>query len=273
MAVAVIETLISTSGSASNRTINTGDFTPNPSVGDLLIAHLFYNKNSASITLPTDWTQIVKTENAGDVVTSQLSYKIADASDAAGQTLQWDQDGGAGVMKLAVMRITGHKAVSFIAASSGQSNDASATITAPTVTPVEAESMIMFFTAGDGSSTTVDSYAIATSTPTFTELYENNGSSYFFSGAWGIRTAITATGSGTATASNTVNSVGHLVVVSAPQSFSATDTVTGTDTFLGGLTTIILDTLTLTDTVASLIARLWTKLSRNIKSWTNQNKE
>lgn len=270
MAIAVVETLTNTSGNNSSLTINTGDFTPNPGVGDLLVSHFVYGSTGATITLPSGWTQIIKTENAGDAITSQLAYKVADSSDASGQSLTWDKGAGNVVIKIFVTRITGQKTVSVIAASSGQANDSTTTVTAPTVTPSDADSLIMFFTATDGSGS-ISGYSLATSSPTFTEQYDSTANNYGASMAYGIRPEVTATGSGTATDTDTGNNIGQLVVVSSPQSATLTDTVTATDETrynIGGLYT---DSISLSES-NTFTEKSWFNQDKNNSTWDNQEK-
>lgn len=271
MAITVVETRVDTNSSATYLTINTNTFAA-LAVGDLMIAQFFIGTTGATITLPSGWTEIIKTENAGDNLTSQISYKVADSGDVTGNSLTFDKGVGSAVLKLHITQISGQRAASVISASSGQANDSTATITAPTVTPVEAGSMILFYTCTNTSSGSVSSYSIATSSPSFTEVFDNNNNNFVASMAYGVRPEVTATGSGTATSSGSGGNIGQLVVVCAPQSFTITDTVTATDTKYLNIGALIAEIITITDTFTSTVARLWTKVTRNIKTWTNQDR-
>ncbi len=272
MAVAVIETLSDSSGSNSFLSLDTNNFTPNPSVGDLLIAHFFVGDTGSTITLPSGWTQIVKTENAGDAMTSQVSYKIADSSDATGQSLSFSKSGANVPLKLSMMRITGQRASSPITTSSGQANDSTVTVTAPTVTPVETDSLVLFLAAADATANTISGWALATSSPTFTELYELNSNNYIMAAAWGIRPEVTATGSGTATLTGTGHNIGQLVIVSSPQSFTSNDTVTTTDAQSYSIGILILEVLSIVEVTATLVSNRVRNIAKNVSSWFNQDK-
>lgn len=270
MAITVPEAIIDASGAATSIALNTGTFTPNPNVGDLLVSHFFVGTTGATLTLPSGWTEIVKTENAGDAITSQIAYKVADSSDASGQSLSWSKSGGTAALKIAMIRIAGQRTASAIATSSGQANDSTTTVTAPTVTPFGADSLVLFFAAA-GTASTVSAYAIATSSPSFTEMYDNNDNSVNFAGAYGLRPEVTATGSGTATTSVSGPNIGQLVIISAPQTLSITETVTLTDELrynIGGLYT---DSLSVTDS-STFDETSWFNQDKSSSTWDNLEK-
>lgn len=269
MAVAYQESISNTSGSATSLTAS--GFV-GLTVGDLMVAQFSVGNSSITVTPPASWTLIVQTANPVDVMTSYLAYKIATAGDVSGNSFQFSHNVAATVCKLYILRINGHRIVSTIPTSSGQANDTTATITAPTVTPTMANSMLLFFTFADSSSNSVSSYAIATSNPTWTEIYDNNANNYVASCAWSVRPEVTATGSGTATAAVSSNNVGQLVVVSAPQIISQTDTVTSTDSFLGDLTLNSTDTVTSTEAMTIPKSRSWTANPKSSTTWTAETK-
>lgn len=272
MAVAVQQT-ISNAGTANFLSRASNDFSPSLALGDLIVAQFFSSTNGATFTMPAGWTEIIKTENAGDALTSQISYKIADAGDVSGTTWEWSDSLGSTQRILHITRITGHRATSTITTSSGQSNDASATITAPTVTPVQPESLIMFFTSANATRT-VSGHTLATSPPTFTEIYDLTQTSYGVAMASGLRTAVTATGSGTVTASGSCNSIGQLVVVSSPVNTVITDTINSSEivSAVRARAILIADTITLTENILKATARYWTNLIKNTKTWLNRGK-
>lgn len=271
MAVAVIETLQTGSAAETNIALDTGNFTPNPSVGDLLIG--FYSilgETGATITLPAGWTLIRETTSADLTAVSSIAYKIADSSDATGQSLTWTKSGSNAVLRLAMCRITGHRAASLITASSSQSNAASTTVTTTTVTPTEPDSLILFLLIAAGN-VTASGYALATSSPSFTENLENSGGSYLMAMAWGVRPEVTATGNGTATLSSSGANVGHLVVISPPLQDTFTETVTVTDLATHSMSSIITDTVTVTDDLDDSEGRVQ-NVDKNSTSFTNVTK-
>jgi len=269
MAVLVQE--VKSDGSASGTSLTASGFAA-LAVNDLLISHFAINEEGRTITIPASWTQIVLT--AGNGIESQLAYKIVDAGDVSGNSFAFSVSGGVVALELAVSHIKNARISGVITTSSGQANAASGTVTAPTVTPTLAESLLMFFATLQTAAKTVSGYAVATSSPTFTENYDNGGNTIQIAGAAGTRTEVTATGAGTATISSTTpDNIGQMVVVSPNLTISATETVTMTESVLGSLTMTFLDTVTATDSITSVISRLWTKLTRAVKTWTNQNKD
>lgn len=240
--------------------------------GDLLIAHLVVQDATASWTGLDGFTSIAQVQGSG--MASRICYKVATGSEPDPFTFTVDANGSGDAKLATVSRITGaRKNTSLvISANSGQANSTSTTVTATTVTPVEANSLLMFF-ACNGDSKTHSGYAIATSNPSWTEIVEGTQSTLSHASAYALRPEITATGSGTATLSATAANIGQMIVVSEMPTFTTLDTVSGTDTFLGNLGLLIANTITATDTITSTIARLWTKLTRNVKTWTNQDKD
>lgn len=240
--------------------------------GDLLIAHLVVQNDTASWTGLDGFTSIAEVQGSG--MASCICYKVADGTEPDPFTFTVSA-AGSGVAKLAtVSRITGARRNTslVISANSGQANASSTTVTATTITPVEANSLLMFF-ACNGDSKTHSGYAIATSNPSWTEIVEGTQGTLSYASAYALRPEITATGSGTATLSATAANIGQMIVVSEMPTTTTSDTVTTSDTFLGNLSVLIANTVTATDTITSTVARLWTKLARNVKTWTNQNKD
>lgn len=270
MAVLVQE--VKTNGSSSALSLTASGFAA-LAVNDLLISHFGINEEGRTITMPAGWTQIVKT--SGNGLESQIAYKLVTAGDVSANSFLFSVSGGGGSLglELSVSQIKNARITSIITTSSGQANAASATVTAPTVTPTVPDSLLMFFATLQTANKTVGSYAVVTSSPSFSEIYDNGGNVVQIAAAAATRSEITATGAGTAAISTTSpDNIGQMVVVSANLSTSNTDTVVMSETILGSLTMTFLDTVTLADSISSAIARLWTKLTRNIKSWTNRDR-
>jgi len=258
-------------GSTAGTTITVAKPTSTAS-GDLLIAHLVVQSATASWTGLDGFTSIAEVQGSG--MASRICYKVADGTEPDPFTFTVSA-AGSGLAKLAtVSRITGARRNTslVISANSGQANASSTTVTATTVTPVEANSLLMFF-ACNGDSKTHSGYAIATSNPSWTEIIEGTQSTLSFASAYALRPEITATGSGTASLSAAAANIGQMIVVSEMPTTTISDTVTTNDTFLGNIGMFVSDIIAVTDTMTSSIARFWTKLTRNIKTWTNQNKD
>lgn len=242
-------------------------------VGDLMLGHFKIGALGRTITLPTGFTQLQTDETATSG--TQISYKIAVSADVSATDFTFSVSGANTNLRAAIVRITGVGSVNTITASSTQDNGSGTTVTAPTVTPSAASSLIGFFASSDNN-TTCASYAIATSSPTFTEVYEQANSSIgLISFAYGIRPEITATGSGTATLGGASTNVGQLVVVSSSQDFSQADTVTCSDThtLIRTLLMAVEEALTLTDTISlEPITRAWRNIAKTVSTWLNLDK-
>lgn len=249
-------------------------------VGDLMIVHI--GVGSGTVTTLAGWTLVNTTTLTAETTKSYVFSKIADSTDVAASNFTFSYSGtltGAG----AILRIDGHSAGApvYTSASDDDTNATPPTFT-NTVTPVATNSALLMLGVAQqvDSATTISGYAVVTSTPTFTEVYDftnsgGTGSSFLLCGAYGIRTAVTATGNSTwnYSAGTNPDAICHMLVIAPSKDFTILDTVTITDSFLATLGILITDIITLSDTFTSTISRLWTKLSRNIKTWTNQNKD
>lgn len=248
-------------------------------VGDLLIVHI--GVTSGTVTTPSGWTLVRNDTLSGESLSAYVFSKVADSADVAAANFVFSFSGtitGAG----GIYRIDGHSsgAPVFTSAFDDVVDSLTPSFT-NTITPV-ANCLIMLLAVirQADSNSVVGTYATATSSPTFSEAYDLNSnggsnSSFVLCGASGTRSQSTATGNSSFTITNGTNpdSVCQILAIAPSKDFSVTETVTATDSFLAGLGINILETITATDTFSSSIARVWAKLSRNVKSWTNQNKD
>lgn len=245
--------------------------------GNLLVAILACIDSTATWTGLDGFTSILTTSNASSGVLT-IAVKIATGSET--DPISFDTNAnGSGDAKLAtVLRFTGNRqgTSTAISASAGQANSASTTITAPTVTPTFADNILLFVGIDQGGSGGNDTsgYAVATNNPSWTEISDTTHSNLHVAIAYSaIRPETTATGSGTATITDNVASIGQLLIISGMPTISATDTVVTSEVVRGSLGIYIQDIIATTDSVTALAYRMWTNITRNIKSWTNQNKD
>lgn len=242
-------------------------------VGDLMLAQFTVSSAAATITPPSGFVSTqANTASGSPDIKSEIFWKIADSGDVAASDFTFSQDQGSQTMKGGILRITGHKTSAPITTDSGQGNTSSATVTAPTVTPTTANSLIVFFTTND-SGGTASTYALATSSPSFSEQYDLDGGAIGASCATGTRSQVTATGNGTATLDGgaAVN-IGQLIVIEPEQIISIADTATVTDTSsaVRGRVASISETVTVTDDVENTKSRAWDNQTKNPSTWTNQ---
>lgn len=256
----------------NNTSINTNNVgVTNPSgltAGDLLVSQFCFNVSGSTITMPSGWTEIVRTDRTNKSV--QIAYKVASSTDVSNNSYGFSHNGGNTSNSLTIIRISGHNNSQVVLASSGQSNSASTTTTAPTVTPTIANSLILFFVENAGG--TVSGYSLATSSPSFTELYDIAFGSNT-SMAYGVRPETTATGAGTATNSSSLANIGQLVVIGPPQSISNLDNMTITETKTVNMSALVQDMVSMTESTLNSISRVWTNVIKTTKTWVNRIKD
>lgn len=240
-------------------------------VGNLMIAHIFNGATGRTFTPPAGWT-LVDSRDSGSQK-SAIYSKIADASDVSGNSWNFGISGAASSSIGAIMRFNGNRLNLVVPASSGQSNGSSTTASAPTITPVEASSGILFVVALNNN-VRVSGYTLATSPPTFTELYDDNeaGSPIgSYAAVFGVRPETTATGTASATLAGASPSITHILALSPMPSFTITDTITGTDSFMANIIMFIQDTIAMTEVVD--VAKVkWRNVLKHISGWINRDK-
>jgi hypothetical protein len=125
---------------------------------------------------------------------------------------------------------------------------------------------------------TMSAYAVTTSDPTWTELYDNNSvGNTIMSLAYATRVESTATGDSSVTCSGTVESwAAQKIVIDRLYSFSTTisDSTTASDTATNmvGFVNTHTDSVTGTDTLTVEEQKMWTTLNKSTTTWLNQDK-
>ena len=124
--------------------------------GDLLVACLTFNTgSSATLTVPTGWTLIART-NQTTTVGLATYYRVAGASEAASYT--W---GSSSRWTIGIIRISGANTTTPIQVSAANSSGtASTSVGAPAVTTTAANSLVLAFYTNNNIST----YTAATGT-------------------------------------------------------------------------------------------------------------
>lgn len=177
---------------------------------DVLVAHVAFL--AGDITgVPSGWTLLSKKTSANFGGAAYVYYKVAGTSEPADYTFTNDTlTTRAG----AIFRVTGAISSFTAVGASDIVNDDTPTYTA-TVTPTVASSLILFFITGINACTAASAYALTTSSPTFTELYDFANGGALLAMAYGVRTETTATGNATATISADVgaDSFGQVAVI------------------------------------------------------------
>lgn len=184
-------------------------------VGDLLVLHVATDGNS--VTTPSGWTAGPNLNSASTTARGYSFYKIADSGDAAAGSFTIET--GSGGTGARCFRIDGHDGSAPIN-TSNSGTAASSTVTVTTVTPTRGNSLILFLVNADsdGSARTCSGYTMATSSPSFTEHYDDqwDTNGYQMSAASGLRPETTATGNITATLDGSDPNVGLVLAIQPP---------------------------------------------------------
>lgn len=208
------------------------------SAGDLMVAQfgqIDTNGNLQTMTPPAGWITI-RTDDGGIGQTanarSQLSYKVANNSDVITASFTGTMtNSGTGVGTIAgnIARITGTTVGLSIPSAQNAAMGAGGTSEtyAMTITPPDANSLLLFFMCRNQDCTS-SNYAIVTSNPTWTNIWDNTtttaGEAISLTLAAAVRTATTATGdaSDTVSVSAASRNVGQLIsIFQAPAPINA----------------------------------------------------
>ncbi len=197
-------------------------------VGELMVAHLAQaiggSTNCDDWDTPSGWTSLITTANSVNSNSSagiHVFYKIADSGDVATSEFFFTPEVTAGGLAGAIYRISGANTTG-ISAVSGTASNTTSPIFSNSVTPSDANSLLLFLLSNSDAGNTVGSvtgYSIGTDNPTWTEQYDIVGDLSgddrgIMSGASAIRSQATATGNSTCAITNfSQNSCGVMVVI------------------------------------------------------------
>ena len=260
-------------------------------VGDLMVGFVTSNDNTetgGAINLPSGWTSIT----TGDRISISGSacahlrafYKVADSSDAAASNFTFTAADAPSTMFGAIYRITGQTLSSITDGSgSGVQLDTATPSIAAGFTPTTANNLYLMLGGSIGGPPTgFSSQAIATDNPSWTEDFEDSGSSVKTFGAHATRSQTTATGNVSFSNGGDATTDNGVILVAIKEGFGVTvspATVTGTSTVnaptVSGGATVEPATVTATSTVnipTSMGQAIWSNQSKNTTTWTNENK-
>lgn len=235
MALAITSSTQATQNTGTTLSVN---YPASVAVGNLLVMHMM---SSQAISTPSGWT--LADSGTRTSLFAYAFYKIADSGDVGQSTLGVTVLNG--FSEGYMMRVTGHDATTPVASHNNATGTA-ATVTVTTITPAKVSNMPLFLIGSrpNTSSASVSAYALATSNPTFTELYDSDvnssGVHYQMSAAYAIRPEATAYGSATATESDGNSWVGIILSISpADESNTVTPAVIAIATTLSAITLLV----------------------------------
>lgn len=200
---------------------------PSGTAADDIMVAVVLAGNDNSLTFPAGWTKKVERTN-GTAHRLTVAWKRATSSESAPSISGNSQDIIAQIFGFSGCTASGDPFNAF----DSQANASSTTVTAPTITPANADSMILFVGGRSNQGATTSTFSGYSGTnPTFAEGFDNantSGAVVFdlaIFGAYGTKNDTTATGSRTATASNAgENSAALLALTPAAGGSSTTAT-------------------------------------------------
>lgn len=243
-------------------------------VGDLMVAQVCSNGTDA-ITPPSGWT-LIRTDTNG-TIRSALYYIIATSTQVAASDFTWTFAGT--VQKSGgILRITGHSSGVPIWTNNGDNtivNTATPSF-GNTITPAVADSMIVMFVVSIQNNNNNDTYAIVTSNPSWTEVWDNavdDADDESMAAAYALRPEVTATGNASSGGGDaTADWVGQLIAIPPEKAVTVGESITLTEVIKEDLTMIIAEIVTLTEAFTSATARVWANIAKSVSTWLNQDK-
>lgn len=166
--------------------------------------------------------------------------------------------GSGNTMQVVASSYTGVNQTSAVDTNNGTTG--SGTTFSPTVTTTADNCWVILNAGSDAKSAAISGLGTTRQTVTTIQVFgDSNG-------------PITPAGAATFTVTQTSGAWSYEIVALIPAaSFTATDTCTGTDTFLGTPIFTILETITGTDVISATKA-LWSRIKKHLTTWTNQDK-
>lgn len=189
-------------------------------VGDVMVGVIVGSKSSGgsvnAFSSPSGWTNLTNLEEgAGRAVRMKIDYIVATATEVAASNFTWGTGSSGGTTAGGVIYRISSAGTVTANADGNSSADWSCTLTP------EANSLLLMAigAADSAASGSVSNYAIATSSPSWTERYDtfgnNSTNNLLVAGATGSRPESTATGNASATFTtfSAAVSIGALVAI------------------------------------------------------------
>lgn len=230
-------------------------------VGDILIAHLY--AQNTGYTTPSGWTAL---SSAGAGPVEAVLWKRADAADVAATDFTFVNAGTK--KKGALLAIQGPKLTDpmFV---SNQNGATATSITISGITPAAANSLLLFLSTVDGS-TTVSAQAIATSNPSWAESY-NVAEDHRLTCVYANRPEATATGNATATLGASKPYGAHIVSIAPGENVSISVDVFNLSLFLFQFL-IPPPVFNLSVSLLSVVMGKWRAAGKSTTAWTARDK-
>lgn len=246
-------------------------------VGNLLVTYL--GGTQTNVTTLSGWTLLTTQISSSGNCQGKVYWKIADSGDVSATDYTWvgiTSDLTTGCM----VRIDGQHSTNPVAVFAKDGAPVNTTTPAfnITVTPGNANSVLLYFISSYDASTssTASGYNVATSNPSWTEIFDNTvdvGVAFQASAAYATRPEVTATGNAGVTMTNTQDEFTGIMVVVKPSIVStSTETESVVDTLVRGVTKTLSETESVVDTLTKTKQRDWDNQSKSASTWTNETK-
>lgn len=245
-------------------------------VGDYLVAHI--SGGGVPSSLPSGFSLI-----RSDTSTAIGSFygKFADSGDVAASTFTFGNTGSGGGQLLAgaLIAMTGVHTASPSTRNAYDNDAATPSTFTNTVTPDNPDSLLLLGVGSFINSTvtiTSSAYSIATSNPSWTELYDQSGSdgsnTFQMALAYATRPQTTATGNSSASFSTGTDFIGTMIVIRPQLTATITESLTMTETLPKTVGKVIAESLALTEVLTPLKSKVWNTLDKSSSTWINQDK-
>ena len=244
-------------------------------VGDLMFFFLSTNGNNVSDANLSGWTYLGYQNGVGSAFASYLAYKFADSSDVAASNFTWnDIDSGTTSALGLIVAVYGNNNLTSLISTSVTTTNTTSNTSTPSLSGITPSSrgnnLIIQFWNGGSSVASVDSYAIATSNPTWTELADVSSAGRCVAVAYAVRPEVTATGNFSCVGGDgTSDWNGWVVSVAPDQNFSVAESVTLTESYKNNISVKSADSISLNENYDLVNARQWTNDSKPSTTWTN----
>ncbi len=238
-------------------------------IGDLMVAHLLLTVGQTVSSAPTGFTFKDTATDSTSLFTSDIYYKTADSGDVAASTFTFTLSGSSSCGG-ALLRVSGATSSTSIS-EYGEANIVVSTTTpsfANTVTPHVASSLLLFMITHANASA-ISAYAVATSNPSWTEVYDVVGGVRGLACAWAVRPEVTATGNSSVTCSSTNQITSQMLVIMPTFLSTISDSTTVTDTVQQMVAVFPTDSVTPTDTITAIKQKTWATLDKIATTWSN----
>lgn len=247
-------------------------------VNDIMIAHCVWDdaNGTGGVTPPSGWTQIYYTTLATGHI-GYVAYKTAVSADVAASNFTFTHAVNTGANQGAIAIVRGGRETTIGYAKNNATNASSSSVTISTITPNIASSLLLFLVCSYVISRDTTVQAIATSNPSWTELYDlgfnGSGMAAGCSLAYAVRPEVTATGNWTATLAAAEPYIAFAIAIEPGIQFSVTDTTTISDaTPLMSLAFVATDTVTPSDTATASAVTQFTNETKPSSTWNNLSK-